>query len=169
MRFAITRAVSGLSGEAIQVVACTLDCTPSPRCHRRTSAVSNDPLLGFLWGMGKAGAVDAWAAGNIGASSVVVGVVDTGVDELHPDLAANMWVNSGEIPANGIDDDHNGVYRVDLETGEVQDLGTAGHVDGEGEGIDATDLGGALLHVLVADEAIVPMWVVDLEVASGPA
>ncbi len=67
------------------------------------------------------------------------------------------------------DDDHNGVYRVDLETGDVQDLGSAGHVDGEGEGIDATDLGGALLHVLVADEAIVPMWVVDLEVASEPA
>ena len=65
------------------------------------------------------------------------------------------------------DDDHNGVYRVDLATGEVQDLGTAGHVDGEGEGIDATDLGGSLLHVLVADEAIAPMWVVDLRVERG--
>lgn len=67
------------------------------------------------------------------------------------------------------DDDHNGVYRVDLDTGEVQDLGSAGHVDGEGEGIDATDVGGTLLHVLVADEAIVPMWVVDLSVTSQPA
>ena len=60
------------------------------------------------------------------------------------------------------DDDHNGVYRVDLATGAVQDLGSAGHIDGEGEGIDASALDGALLHVLVADEAIVPMWVVDL-------
>jgi hypothetical protein len=31
-----------------------------------------------------------------------------GVDYLHPDLAANMWVNPGEIPGNGIDDDENG-------------------------------------------------------------
>jgi hypothetical protein len=66
------------------------------------------------------------------------------------------------------DDDHNGVYRVDLETGEVQDLGSAGHIDGEGEGIDATELDGALLHVLVADEAIVPMYVADLVVAERP-
>jgi hypothetical protein len=49
----------------------------------------------------------------------------------------------------------------------VQDLGTAGHVDGEGEGIDATDLDGALLHVLVADEAIVPMHVAHLKVGAG--
>jgi hypothetical protein len=30
------------------------------------------------------------------------------VDYLHPDLAANMWTNPGEIPGNGIDDDENG-------------------------------------------------------------
>lgn len=63
------------------------------------------------------------------------------------------------------DDDHNGVYRVDLATGEVTDLGSAGHVDGEGEGIDATDLPVGQLHVLVADEAIAPMWVIDVEVS----
>jgi hypothetical protein len=36
-------------------------------------------------------------------------VIDTGVDYTHPDLAANMWVNPGEVAANGIDDDGNGV------------------------------------------------------------
>jgi hypothetical protein len=66
------------------------------------------------------------------------------------------------------DDDHNGLYRVDLRTGAVQDLGTMGHEDGEGEGLDATDLPSGLLHALVADAAIVPMWVVDLQVASRP-
>jgi subtilisin family serine protease len=37
-----------------------------------------------------------------------VAVIDSGVDYNHPDLAANMWVNDGEIPGNGIDDDGNG-------------------------------------------------------------
>jgi len=65
------------------------------------------------------------------------------------------------------DDDHNGVYRVDLETGEVQDLGSAGHIEGEGEGIDATDLDESTLHVLVADRAIVPMYVTDMRVTAA--
>jgi subtilisin family serine protease len=37
-----------------------------------------------------------------------VAVIDTGVDYNHPDLAANIWTNPGEIPDNGIDDDNNG-------------------------------------------------------------
>ena len=41
-------------------------------------------------------------------AGVVVAVIDTGVDYTHKDLAANMWVNDGEIPDNGIDDDGNG-------------------------------------------------------------
>jgi hypothetical protein len=64
------------------------------------------------------------------------------------------------------DDDHNGVYRVDLETGAVTDLGGAGHVAGEGEGIDATDLPSGLLHTVVADEQIIPMWLTHLKVSS---
>ncbi len=40
--------------------------------------------------------------------SITVAVIDTGVDYNHPDLAANMWVNTQEIPDNGVDDDNNG-------------------------------------------------------------
>ncbi|MCB0633960.1 MAG: S8 family serine peptidase, partial [Lewinella sp.] len=40
--------------------------------------------------------------------TVVVAVIDSGVDAEHEDLAANMWVNEDEIPGNGIDDDQNG-------------------------------------------------------------
>ncbi len=40
--------------------------------------------------------------------TVIIAVIDTGVDYLHPDLADHMWVNQNEIPGNGIDDDGNG-------------------------------------------------------------
>lgn len=43
-----------------------------------------------------------------GDPSIIVAVIDGGVDYTHEDLAANMWVNSGEIANNGIDDDGNG-------------------------------------------------------------
>jgi len=84
-----------------------------------------------------------------------------------------VHIQGGDVADGAIwlstDDDHNGIYRVDTETGKVTDLGSMGHApDGEGEGIDATDLPSGLLHVLVTDEHSVPMYVVDFNVHSEP-
>lgn len=45
---------------------------------------------------------------TVGTSSVVVAVIDVGVDILHDDLKENIWQNQKEVPSNGVDDDGNG-------------------------------------------------------------
>jgi len=81
--------------------------------------VPNDPDFESCWGLDNQGqmlgtvdadidAPEAWDV-TTGSTSVIVAVIDTGVDYDHPDLSANMWVNPGETPGNGIDDDHNGI------------------------------------------------------------
>lgn len=67
------------------------------------SIVSSNPN----WGINAIGSPAVWARGFQG-QDVVVAVLDTGVDLLHPGLAQNLWINRSEIPANGIDDDQNG-------------------------------------------------------------
>src|SRR3984957_17449550 len=42
------------------------------------------------------------------SKTVLVAVIDSGVDTLHEDLKNILWTNPKEIPGNGIDDDHNG-------------------------------------------------------------
>lgn len=78
----------------------------------------NDPGYPKAWGLDNTGQtgglpdadIDAPEAWNIqtGSPSVIVAVIDSGVDYNHVDLASNIWTNPGEIPGNGIDDDGNG-------------------------------------------------------------
>lgn len=51
-------------------------------------------------------APEAWDI-ETGNHDVVIAIIDTGIDYTHPDLAANIWNNTDEIPNNGVDDDHN--------------------------------------------------------------
>ena len=42
------------------------------------------------------------------SKTIVVAVIDSGIDITHEDLRENIWINQDEIPNNGIDDDSNG-------------------------------------------------------------
>ncbi len=90
----------------------------------------------FQWHYNNAGTVGAaktlagadanvWEAWQLctGHPDVIVAVIDQGVKYDHEDLKDNMWVNAGEIPGNGIDDDGNGY---------VDDIYGYNFVDGSG-------------------------------------
>jgi subtilisin family serine protease len=89
-----------------------------PDYVRRASVVPNDTNFATMWAMRNTGqlggtvgadikATQAWDI-TTGSSNVVVGVIDEGIDISHPDLAANIWTNPGEVAGNGVDDDGNG-------------------------------------------------------------
>jgi subtilisin family serine protease len=77
-----------------------------------SSSVPNDPLFGQQWALqntgqtvlgvaGRAGAdISATGAWNFttGSTNVVVGVIDTGINYTHPDVANQIWINQAEIP-----------------------------------------------------------------------
>jgi len=95
-----------------------------PNFIRKALVAPNDPRYAEMWGLNNTGqrstfggnpgtpgndirAELAWNT-TTGSRSVVVGVIDEGIDINHEDLQNNIWVNPGEVPGNGIDDDNNG-------------------------------------------------------------
>lgn len=82
------------------------------------AATPNDPDFTSQWHRTKLQLESAWDLGT-GSDSVIIAIIDTGVNYLHPDLIGNIWVNPGEDidgdgivwdtdDLNGIDDDGNG-------------------------------------------------------------
>lgn len=120
------------TGKDVQQLADSLKADPNveyaePNYLYYALGTPNDPRFNQLWGMHNTGQtggtadadIDAPEAWDIttGDTTVIVGVIDTGIDYKHPDLAANMWTNPGEDAwsdpnnpntGNGIDDDNNG-------------------------------------------------------------
>ena len=90
-----------------------------PNYVRNLVAIPNDAAFANLYGMHNTGqlggrvdadidAPEAWDR-HTGNKSMVLGLIDTGIDYLHPDLAANVWTNAAEQAGTpGVDDDHNG-------------------------------------------------------------
>ena len=118
-----------------------------PNAKITTNAIPNDPSFPKLYALNNSGqtggkfdadidASEAWDY-TTGTGQTVVAVIDTGVDYNHDDLRANIWVNSGEIAGNGLDDDGNG-YIDDLhgydfannDSNPMDDNGHGTHVSG---------------------------------------
>ena len=111
-----------------------------------TARTPNDKFFSELWGLHNTGQpvdgitgtadadIDAPEAWDIttGSGSVVVAVIDSGVDYNHPDLSANVWINAGETAGNGIDDDGNGY---------VDDVRGWDFVDDDNDPVDPFDHG----------------------------
>jgi len=137
----------------------------------------DDPLLSSEWGLhntGQGGGLvdadidgpEAWDT-STGSGSVIVAVIDTGIDYNHPDLIDNIWTNAGEIADNGRDDDGNGFiddvhgFNFVANTGNALDdnshgthvAGTIGAVGNNGIGVAGVAFGVQLMAVKFLNSA----------------
>ena len=71
------------------------------------AVVPNDGLVGNQWYLPKIRAFDAWETQR-GLDSVIVAILDSGVDIDHEDLVGNLYTNLGEVAGDGVDNDNNG-------------------------------------------------------------
>lgn len=88
-----------------------------PLFFRQIDSLTNDIKLSDQYYLGKIQAFDAWSSLRSDADTIIVGIIDTGVDIDHPDLKSNIFINYGEFgldstgmdrSSNGVDDDGNG-------------------------------------------------------------
>ncbi|MEO6709943.1 MAG: S8 family serine peptidase, partial [Planctomycetota bacterium] len=96
---------------------------------KRLAYVPNDPYWP-MWHMQRIKADQAWDT-HKGSPTVRVAIMDTGLNTTHPDLAANVWTNPGEIAGNLVDDDGNGyvddIHGYDFAYGDGDPNDNFGH------------------------------------------
>jgi thermitase len=95
---------AAVAAEALEREPGVLDATPNFR-RRIAARTPNDPRFGELWGLSRISASQAWDQ-TTGTPSVKVAVVDTGVAQLHPELAPNLipgwdFVDEDPTPQDG--------------------------------------------------------------------
>lgn len=83
-------------------------------------------------GLGPVGTGSGWDIETGFSHPVIVGIIDTGLDHNHPDIAGQAWINPNEIPDDGIDNDNNGYVDDVVGWNFVDDNGLP--VDGHGHG-----------------------------------
>jgi subtilisin family serine protease len=118
----------------------------------QVKSIPSDPQYSQLWGMS---AIDAPAAWNLttGSQSVVVAVLDTGIDYTHCDLAANIWTNPYENEDGFVGDAHG--YNFVDNSGDAMDdnshgthvSGTIGAVGNNGVGVAGVDWSVSLMDL----------------------
>jgi serine protease len=77
-----------------------------PKYIQKVAFTPNDPSLAQQYYINRIQAIAGWDVQQ-GDTNVVIGIVDSGIDWDHPDLAANIKINYAD-PINGADDDGDG-------------------------------------------------------------
>jgi thermitase len=141
-----------------------------PNYVYRARAVPNDPQYGQLWGLRNSGQAISPAtyfpsSGTPGddldvqpawdhitdCSSVVVAVLDTGINYEHQDLAANMWDGGAAFPAHGWDFVGNDADPMDEQGHGTHVAGTIGAAGNNGVGVAGVCWRATLMAVRVLD------------------
>jgi len=125
--------------------------------HRITwrSSIPDDPFFDDQWHHQNTGQQNGFSDADIDSDeawmitrggrtalgdTIVVCVIDQGIDPTHQDFEGNLWVNRAEIPGNGLDDDDNG-YIDDYRGWSI--LSDDDNVDGEAHGTEVAGVVGA--------------------------
>lgn len=96
----------------------------------------DDTYYHLQWNLDRVRAPAAWEITQ-GDPSMPIAIIDTGIDLSHPDLVDKLWINPGETPGNGVDDDGNGYVDdlhgydfINADGDPVDDYGHGTHVAG---------------------------------------